>query len=195
MNPSEFVMDTNMIDEGDKRLFVVFHRGFELNEAKSTEAGRPVHDDVDLITIRVPGQRDTMVARADYGYQQRFPTQWAQYKANAEQISSGTRLSEVTWLTPALVADLKAANVHTVEQLAGMSDSHGHVFMGFQGLKQRAQAYLEAAAGAAPALKLQAELEKRDAEIAELRSLLERVAEQQKAATNAKKQSKALDLA
>ena len=135
MNPSEFVMDTNLVDEGDKRLMVTFHRGIEQNEAKSTEAGRPIHDDVDLITIRFPGQRDSVVAKADYGYQQRFPVQWAQFKANAEQLGSGTQLSEVPWLTPAQIADMKAANIRTVEQLATMADANGHVFMGFQGLK------------------------------------------------------------
>jgi hypothetical protein len=182
MNPSDFVMDTNLIDEGDKRLMVTFHRGFELNEAKSAEAGRQVHDDVDLITIRFPGQRDNMVAKVDYGYQQRFPTQWAQYKANKEQLGSGTQLSEVPWLTPAQIADLHAANIRTVEQLANVPDSNGHAFMGFQGLKQRAQAFLDTAAGNAPALKLQAELERRDAELAELRAIVTRLVDEKKTA-------------
>lgn len=182
MDPTEFGMmdydgDAN---NDDKKLFVVFHRGFVQNEAKSAEAGRPVHDDVDMITIRVPGQRDSLVARADLGYQQRFPRQWAQFKANAEQLGSGTQLSEVPWLTPAQIADLKATNIHTVEQLAEMADSNAHVFMGAQGLKQRAKAYLDAAAGAAPALKLQAELEKRDEQIAELTAIVNRLVAEKK---------------
>src|SRR5574343_1898949 len=74
--------------EGDNKLFVVFYKGAKVNEQKSLEAGRPVHDDVDLIRIVVPGQRDTVVAEADYTYQQRFPKQWAQYNATAEQIGS-----------------------------------------------------------------------------------------------------------
>ena len=85
--------------DGDSKLFVVFFRGTQLNEANSQEAGRPIHDDVDMIKIVVPGQRDTVVAIADHSYQQRFPKQWAQFKANAEQTASVTPLFEVTWLT------------------------------------------------------------------------------------------------
>jgi len=162
--------------EGDSKLFVVFYKATELNEAKSLEAGRPVHDEVDLVKIIIPGQRDSVVAKADYGYQSRFPKQWAQYKAKADQIGSGTPLSEVTWLSLAQVADLRAMNVHTVEQLANLPDSSAHVFMGFQGLKQRAAAFLEAAAGNAPLLKLQSELESRDAKIAELEAAVAQLA-------------------
>lgn len=192
MDPTDFGMMDSQGDDSDKKLFVVFHKGVVLNDAKSLDAGRPVHDDVDMITIRIPGQRDSVVAKADFGYQQRFPRQWAQFKANAEQDISGTQLTEVPWLTPAQIADLKAANIRTVEQLADMSDANAHVFMGFHGLKQRAQAYLDAAAGAAPALKLQAELEKRDAEIEELKTIVGRLVAEKKAESAGKTAKKAV---
>lgn len=172
--------------ESDSKLFVVFFRGTRLNEAKSQEVGRPVHDDVDMVKIVIPGQRDTVVAIADHTYQQRFPKQWAQFKANAEQTTSGTPLSEVTWLTPAQIADLKAMNVHSVEQLAAMPDSSAHSFMGFHGLKQRAQAYLEAAKGNAPLIQMQAALEERDAQIAALQAQLNQFIAEQKIANTAK---------
>lgn len=178
INPLDF--EQSREHEGDNKLFVVFYKATQLNEQKSMEAGRPVHDEVDLVKIIIPGQRDSVVAKADYEYQSRFPKQWAQYQARAEQIGSGTPLSEVTWLSMAQVADLKATNVHTVEQLANMADSSGHAFMGFQGLKQRAQAFLEAAAGNAPLLKMQAELESRDAKIAELEAAVQQLVAAQK---------------
>jgi len=156
-NPMDF--ESNREHEGDSKLFVVFYKATTLNDEKSLEAGRPVHDEVDLIKIVTPGQRDSVVAYATYDYQQRFPKQWAQYKANHSQVGSGTPLSEVSFLTMAQIADLKAMNVHTVEQLAGMADSQAHAFMGFQSLKARAQTYMEAAAGNAPLLKLQAQID------------------------------------
>ena len=190
MNPT---FESNVMDfdqsrqhEGDDKLFVVFYGGTRINEAKSQEAGRPVHDDVDLIKIIVPGQRDSVVAEATYDYQQRFPRQWAQYKANKEQTGSGTPLSELTWLTAAQIADLKAMNVHTVEQLAGISDAQAHSFMGFHGLKQRAQAYLEAAKGNAPLIQMQAALDERDAQIAALQTQLNQFIAEQKIANTAK---------
>jgi len=153
---------------GDDKLFVVFYRSTELNEQKSVEAGRPVHDDIELVKIIIPGQRDSVVSKATPDYQLRFPKQWAQFKANTTQLGSGTPLKEVSFVTLAQAADLAAMNVHTVEQLAGMADSQAHSFMGFQSLKQRAASYLENAAGNAPLVKMQAELESRDAKIAEL---------------------------
>lgn len=191
MNPT---FESNVLDfdqsrthAGDDKLFAVFYRGTRVNELKSQEAGRPVHDDVDLIKIVIPGQRDTLVAEATYEYQQRFPKQWAQFKANAAQTTSGTPLSEVTWLTPAQIADLGAMNIHSVEQLAGMPDSNAHVFMGFHGIKQRAQAYLDAAAGNAPLLKMQAELEARDERIEALEAQIQQLVAAQKASAVAKK--------
>ena len=175
--------------EGDNKLFVVFYSGTKVNEQKSQEAGRPVHDDVDLVRIVVPGQRDTVVAEATYEYQQRFPKQWAQFKANAEQVGSGTPLAEVTWLTQAQIADLRALHVRTVEQLASMPDSNAHAFMGFQGLKQRAAAYLEAAAGNAPLIKMQAALDERDAQIAVLQDQMNQIMAAQKAAKAAEKKA------
>lgn len=176
--------------EGDSKLFVVFYRGAVVDEAASTEAGRPVHRDVDFIKIVVPGQRDNVIAEASPQYKARFPKQWAQYQANAEQLGSGTPLSEVTWLTPAQIADLKAMNVRTVEQLSAIPDSQAHSFMGFYSLKQRAAAYLEAAAGNAPLIKMQAELEQRDSQIAALQGQIDQILAAQKASAGTAKTTK-----
>ena len=197
MNPTDFGIPADfdsLQSDDDKKLFVVFHRGYEVNEAKSVEAGRPVHDDIDLCTIRVPGQRDSVVHKVDHSLKQRFPRQWAAYQANADQAGSGTILSELPWLTPAQVADLRAVNVRTVEQLADMPDSNAHVMMGFHGLKQRAQAYLDAAKGAAPMLKLQAELESRDAQIAQLQATVAELAQKVNKPAKASKPSAHEDL-
>jgi len=163
--------------ESDKKLFVVFFREAVHNEFKSIEAGRPIFEDKDMIRIHTPGSRDTTVGEAHYGYQQRFPRQWAQYKQNLEQTTSGTPLSAVPWLTVGQVAELSVFNVKSVEQLASMPDSIANKFMNHQALKQQAAHYLEAAAGAAPLLKLQAELSKRDAQIAELQQVVKAMQE------------------
>jgi hypothetical protein len=175
--------DQSREHEGDNKLYVVFYTSTELNEAKSLEAGRPVHDEIDLVKIITPGQRDSVVSKATYDYQQRFPRQWDQYKRNVSQNGSGTPLSEVSFLTLAQIADLKASNVHTVEQLAGMSDSQAHNLMGFHALKALAVAYVEQAKGNAPLVKMQAELEERDAKIAAMQSQLDQILAAQ---TNAK---------
>jgi hypothetical protein len=156
--------------EADKKLFVVFYRSTEKNATKSVEAGRPIFDEMDLIKIISPGSRDSFVGIATEEYQARFPTQWARYKNQQDQNMSGTPLNQLPWLGIGQIEELKAVNCHTVEQLVGMPDSISQKFMGHHAIKQRAEAYLNAAKDAAPMLKLQTELDKRDEQIAELQA-------------------------
>jgi len=149
--------------EADKKLLVIFYRDIQKNELKSTEQGRPIFDEIDVVKIMSPGQRDSFVGDATEQYQQRFPTQWARYKAGRDQgEGSGTPLNMLPWMSMSAVAEFKALNCHTVEQLVGMPDSVSQRFMGHHQIKQRAQAYLDASKDAAPLMKLNAELEKRD---------------------------------
>ena len=165
----------NQQAEADKRLLVHFYKEAIQNNFKTKEAGRPIFDEFDFVKVMAPGSRDTVVTRVADGsdYARRFPTQWAQYKARQEQSLTGTPLSQVPWLTVGQIAEFNAVNCRTVEQLVGMPDNLSQKFMGHFQIKQRAQVYLDAAKSAAPALKLQAELEKRDMEIAELRGMIE----------------------
>lgn len=163
--------DDGQQSEADKKLLVIFYQDVQKNEIKSTEQGRPIFDEIDVIKIISPGQRDSFVGLADEQYQQRFPTQWARYKAGRDQgEGSGTPLSMLPWMSMSAVAEFKAMNCHTIEQLVGMPDSVSQRFMGHHQLKQRAQAYLDAAKDAAPLMKLNAELEKRDEQIAQLQT-------------------------
>lgn len=160
--------DASQQSEADKKLLVMFFKHLEKNEPKSVEAGRPIFDELDAIKIISPGQRDSFVGDATPEYQARFPQQWARYKAGQEQGSgSGTPLNMLPWMTQAQVAEFKAFSVTTVEQLVGMPDSVSQRFMGHHQIKQRAQAYLDAAKEQAPAMRLTAELEKRDETISQ----------------------------
>jgi hypothetical protein len=108
------------------------------------------------------------VGDATPDYQMRFPRQWAHFKAGTTQDLGGTPLNQLPWLTMGQIAEFNAVGVHTVEHLVNMSDAHSQKFMGHHQIKARAQAYLDAAKDSAPAIKLQAEVQKRDEQIAEL---------------------------
>ena len=174
MSTATIDFDMNFQDDqqsdADKKLFVTFFTEAVQNESRTIDEGRPIFDDIDMIKIMYPGQRDTTVGIAHMGYQQRFPRQWAQYKARQTQTISGTPLSSATWLSKGQVAELNSVNIHSVEQLAGMPDNVAVKFMNHHQLKQQAQAFLDAAAGNAPLLRMQAELSKRDEQIAELQA-------------------------
>jgi hypothetical protein len=152
-------------DEADKKLLVLFYRDTVKNEPKSIDAGRPIFDEIDLVKIITPGSRDSFVGDATEQYQQRFPRQWARYKAGRDQnAGSGTPLNMLPWMSIGQLAEFAAVGCHTVEQLVGMPDAVSQKFMGHLQIKQRAQQYLDAAKESAPRLRLQAEVEKRDEE-------------------------------
>ena len=173
--------EENQQAEADRKLFVVFYRDVQKNELKSIEAGRPIFDEVDLIKIITPGSRDSFVGIADHEYQQRFPTHWARYKQGKSQEISGTPLNQLPWLGISQIAEFNAVGCHTVEQLVGMSDQLSQKFMGHHAVKQRAAQYLNLAKENAPLMKMEAELKKRDDEIAQLQETVNALVARDKA--------------
>jgi hypothetical protein len=174
---------------GDDKLYVVFSQVATENQQETAKAGRPIFEDLDWIEIRAPGDRDVIKRPADEGDRRRFARQYAAYKQGRgenEQIV-GTPLAAVPWVTRSQVEEFAFFKVRTVEQLVGMSDALGQRFPGFQGLKQRAQVFLEAAAGAAPGEKHAAELKERDERIAALEAQMRELVAAQARAAEAQK--------
>lgn len=140
----------------DSKLFAEFYSKATRNNIKSKAAGRAIFDETIYIRIMVPGDKLNMVHRpATQEDIARFPKQFENFKRGLSQVS-GTPISEVGFLGKADIAELKAVNIHTVEQLAGASDGLAQKFMGLQAMKQKAQAYLDAANGNS-AIKAQAD--------------------------------------
>ena len=193
--------DQNAIHEGegryamDTKLFVTFKREPVLNDDKSAEAGRPIYDEDDFVTIVIPGNRNaTFVSRVTNDVKRRFESKWKRYAAGLEQTQSGTPLEQWPQMSVSMVATLKAMNVYSVEQLAEMSDGDAQSIMGNFALRQRAKVFLEAAKGEAVNAKMEAQLEKRDEEInalkAQMQELINANAAAAKAGGEAKKVAK-----
>jgi hypothetical protein len=179
--------------EDDKKLFVRFEvRPYKM-EKKSEDAGRPIFEDVEYISIIIPGSRDVLTAPIDETYKRRFRERYDKWKAHSDATRvEGTPLGELTWMTKSQALELSYYNITTVEQLAGMSDTDALKFMGNHSLRQKAKVFLEAAAGEAPALKLQAELAERDnhiqvleRKVADLTAAFEKMNEVKKATAKA----------
>lgn len=143
----------------DGKLLVQFFMTPVKNEVKSAQEGRPIFDEKPMVRIMVPGSKDVTVQRATEQYQLRFPKQWERFQKHQEQVADGTPLDQVPFLTVGQIAELKALNVFTLEGLAGMPDSTAHRFMGFNQMRDKARAFLEAARGLAPITQLQAQLD------------------------------------
>jgi hypothetical protein len=164
----------------DDKLRVRFSVQAVKHDKKSEEAGRAIYYDQEFIQIIIPGSRDISTFALDDHYKRRFKKRYDDWKANqeGEQKIEGTILAELPWMTKSQIAELNYCNVRTVEELAAMSDANAQQFMGNFKLRERAKNFLAAAAGEAPAIKLQAALEERDNHI----QVLERKVEELNAA-------------
>jgi hypothetical protein len=167
--------DTKLYD-GDDRLYVTFKTEPVLNPAASTKAGRPIYDDIDMITIHAPGSKLTSVVDHAKRYTQGRPVLAAKYRDwKSGQVASagGTPLENFPFLftKPSMIAELKYRNIFTVEQLATLTDSGKQTIMGGHELCQKAADWIAStAANAADEEKevLKQRLAKMEEEIAML---------------------------
>lgn len=174
----------------DTALWVEFSNEAVHMTAESEKEGRPIYKDVPHITIRFPGDKTREIKRpvrftpeesAPYPPDpERFPRHWAAFKNQAEQAHDGTPIDVWPPLSKAMVMELKASRVFTVEQLANIPDAALHdLGMGGRDLREKARAWLSNAKDGSEVIKLAAEnkslrddievLKRQIAEIAALR--------------------------
>jgi hypothetical protein len=165
----------NLYDDDDK-LYVTFHTAAVLNPAASTKAGRPIYDDIDMITIRTPGSQLTSIVDHAKRYTQGRPIlakKYSEWKAGQLESAGGTPLENFPFLftKPSLIAELKYRHIHTVEQLAALSDTGKQQIMGGHELCQKAADWIAStAAGAADSEKaeMKAKMAAMEAQLAAL---------------------------
>lgn len=152
-------------------LHVEFYIDSVKMEFKSEEAGRPIHEDVEFVRIMFPGDKNSIIERqASKQDIDKFPLEYARFKngLKEEEQASGTPLKQWPAMSRSLVKDFAAFNIHTVEQLAILSDQGKQAFgMGATEWCAKAKAYLASAGDSATAQKYAAENEalKRDMQV------------------------------
>jgi hypothetical protein len=160
---------------GDRNLIVAFYNKPVHSKDKSSEAGRPVYEDVVCVRIHPPGERLNIVDRPATGNDaRRFPQQWQQFQTKQQQTPEGTPVDLLYPDRPAVGATLRAHAVYTVEQLADLS---GHALdtigMGSQEWCNNAKKYLEAANKGVSTSKFRQEMEIKDREIRVLTKMVD----------------------
>lgn len=144
-------------------------------------AGRPIYDEVDYVATFTPGDPTNIVKRPVWfdrdprnmqAHNNRFPQQWAAYKAGRSQRSAGMPLEHWPVLNSAQVAELRAIHIDTVEMLAELNDDVAMRHPGLVTLKQRAQASIDAAKGGAAVQQLTTKTQEQEREIAALSAQL-----------------------
>ncbi len=136
-----------------------FHLRAMENPSKSRVAGRPIYDELEYVEIAFIADKSTVVVeRVNDKHRERWPAAYAAFKAGRDQATSGTPLEQWPPLGMGRVAELKALKIHTVEELAGLTDAGMmRLGMGARELVQQAKAYIDKAAGLAPLTALQGE--------------------------------------
>ena len=162
--------------KGDEKLPVRFYMGAVPDDAETTKHGRPIFRDVECIQIF--NSKDNVIDRPVRDTdKQRWPGAYGAWKQSgaSEPGAVGTRLDHWPLMTRAQVEEFKFFKVFTVEQLAELPDSTVQKIMGAPKLKQMARLAVEAAKGEEPFRRMQAELDKRDGQIAELGAEVKRL--------------------
>lgn len=176
-----------IVQQADRR-YVEFYRGHKLNGAQSTQAGRPIHDPVDMMKLIHPGERDIhhLEVREEHKFQ--FPRQWAAYQAGrSAEAQSGTPIETLYPNDPEMVKQFQALHIYTAEQMAGLTEQGiSRLGMGGRAHVERAQKFLEHAAKMSGASKLQAELDDEREKRLALEEKMERMERQMAALAEAR---------
>lgn len=151
----------------------IYQEAVEL-KAESEKAGRPIFADIPFIRITIPGDTNNIIERKlTEQDKHKYPKAWADYQRGEAQGFTGTPLEQWPQITRAQVKESKYFECHTVEQLAGLTDSHCQKMgMGFRDLREKAKAYLGVAETTAAATAQALENERLRQEMAELRALI-----------------------
>lgn len=165
------------------REFVTFTEEAVQSIAKSEQAGRPIYDMVEMVSIRFPGNNLTeIVRRVTLEDRERWPKQYQAFKAGrGNTVIDGTPLEAWTALNKAQVREFNSLNIFSVEQLAAVDDYFcQRIGMGGRMWRERAKIWLEAAvdnakidAVASEKLRLQEQVDVQNRQIAELGALCE----------------------
>lgn len=131
-----------------------------LNERKSKTAGEVIYENVEMVEIIVPGDKNTVVVEPVTAMsQRRWPTQYQAFKSGQEQIPDGFPLELWPQIMPSEVKMLKAINCHTVEQLSAMPDQKLPKSPSIIRTRDQAKEFLNTRADAKSVIKMQNQLE------------------------------------
>jgi hypothetical protein len=152
----------------DSSLFVEFFVKMEKREFESEKAGRDICQDVEYIRI-IMGQKSSIERPARLKKDgptdarptdpERFPRQYEAFKAGMEQVQTGSPLEMWPPMSnrPAMLHELKAMRIHTVEQFAALPDTLAtNAPLGWRDMRDKAQLWLREAEGHAVTAELEA---------------------------------------
>ncbi len=163
----------------DKLLHVEFYMHAPVDPNKSRELGKKVlMPEQPFVRIMKPGDNTSIIetfVREDH--KARFPDKWLYFQMQQGMVDGGVdipgwKVEEWDFIKPEQVHELKYLRFYTVEQIAGASDAQvQRLGIGGLGMREEARRALKEKVGAG----INAELAKKDAEIADMKARMERL--------------------
>lgn len=158
----------------DQGLYVEFRNEDIHQPYESEKQGRPIYKQEVFVRIYTPGDKTKVVDRKARlepqgdipSDPQRWPRQWQAFQNGEQAVYEGTPLKEWPKVNVSQIRDLSGMNIHTVEQLAAVSD-HALSGLGHGGraLRDSAKLWLDDASKSANS---SAAMKERDDKIAAL---------------------------
>lgn len=151
------------------------------NMRRSKEEGRAIFEDVEMVRVRLPhdarcihtapAAEKVFVEGEFLTYAERFPQEYAAFKAGEEQRASGTPLERMGTLSAASIAELNSVAIYSVESLAdlGIAQQRRLGPLGAE-MKKAAIEFLSVSQKVAGAQALQAQIDELKAELAAARA-------------------------
>jgi hypothetical protein len=167
----------NFMEDNRGKMAVFFHAVQVRNNFKSDAEKRPIFEERIFIKKLVPGDSTLIVDRPMREQDiEDFPIEWARFEQKKEQKVAGTPIDAWSAVSETQKAEFKALNIFTIDQFANLPDVAGDKIMGFNDLRSKARTFIMAAQDSQMMDKIRAEMDKKleaqEAELAELRAMI-----------------------
>jgi hypothetical protein len=171
----------SFMEDNRGKMAVFFHAVQVRNNFKSDAEKRPIFEERIFIKKLVPGDSTLVVDRPMREQDMEdYPIEWARYEQKKEQKVAGTPIDAWMAISETQKAEFKALNIFTIDQFANLPDVAGDKIMGFNDLRSKARAFIMAAQDSQMMDKIRAEMDKKleaqEAELAELRAMINKKA-------------------
>lgn len=168
-SPQGYSIDGTAVFATDQQLLVKFFNHPQISKFKSDKAGIPVYEDVEMVSVIQPGEKEEIKVLATEFHRRRFPKQYESFKAGIEQVAGGTPLEMLFPSEPSTILTLKQFHIFNVQQLSAITDSAMTQLPFGRTLVDRARAYLSQAGGGQNFHAMQQAMQK---QIEELKAML-----------------------
>ena len=167
----------SFMEDNRGKMAVFFHAVQVRNNFKSDAEKRPIFEERIFIKKLVPGDSTLIVDRPMREQDMEdFPIEWARFEQKKEQKVAGTPIDAWSAVSETQKAEFKALNIFTIDQFANLPDVAGDKIMGFNDLRSKARTFIMAAQDSQMMDKIRAEMDKKleaqEAELAELRAMI-----------------------